>query len=47
MECKFDASRMYSVPGEMQEGTLFEEYIVDDTALYEMILEVFYEPVED
>ncbi len=47
MECEFDASRMYSVPGEMQEGTLFEEYIVDDTALYEMILEVFYEPVED
>ncbi len=36
----------YSVPGEMQEGTLFEEYIVDEEALYQMILDIFYTPIE-
>lgn len=46
MEYGFDESRMYSVPGEMHMGELFEEYEVDDEALYEMILEIFYEPVE-
>lgn len=43
----FDASCIYSVPGELIMGTQFEEYYVDDEALYEMILEIFYEPVEE
>lgn len=43
----FDAAGLYSVPGELVMGTQFEEYYVDDTALYEMILEIFYEPVQD
>ncbi len=28
-------------------GDLFEEFYVDEDALYEMILEVFYEKVEE
>lgn len=43
----FDASCIYSVPGELIMGTQFEEYYVDDEALYEMILEIFYEPMEE
>lgn len=43
---EFDASRMYSVPGEAYMGTKFEEYYADETALYEMILDIFYDPVE-
>lgn len=43
----FDASSIYSVPGELFMGTEFEEYYVDEDALYEMILEIFYEPVEE
>lgn len=43
----FDDSSIYSVPGELFMGTEFEEYYVDDDALYEMILEIFYEPVEE
>ena len=31
--------------GETTEGELFEEFYIDETALYELILEVFYEPV--
>mgnify|MGYP004502347065 FL=1 len=41
----FDEDHMYTVPGEMIQGEVFEEYNVDDAALYEMILEIFYEPV--
>lgn len=43
----FDDSCIYSVPGELFMGTEYEEYYVDDDALYEMILEIFYEPVEE
>lgn len=31
--------------GETVEGELFEEFYIDEAALYELILEVFYEPV--
>lgn len=43
----FDESNMYSVPGETIQGEVFEEYNVDDITLYEMILDIFYEPVEE
>lgn len=43
---RFDESRMYSVPGEMVKGNIYEEYNVDDEALYKMILDIFYEPEE-
>lgn len=37
---------MQKVPGETMEGEEHDEYIVDDAALYEMILDLFYEKVE-
>ena len=42
----FDESHMYTIPGKTVQGEVFEEYNVDDPALYEMILEIFYEPVD-
>lgn len=42
---EYDASRMYTVPGETQMGEKLEEYHVDDEALYDMIIQVFYEEV--
>lgn len=42
----FDESHMYTIPGETVQGEVFEEYNVDDPALYEMILDIFYEPVD-
>lgn len=45
-EYQFDSSRMYSVPGETIMGNRLEEYHVDQEAFYEMILEIFYEPLE-
>lgn len=41
----FDSSNMYSLAGETVMGEKFEEYYVDEEALYELILEVFYEAV--
>ncbi len=43
---EYDGSRLYTVPGEVVMGEEFEEFYADDAALYEMILEVFYEEVE-
>lgn len=36
----------HMLEGETVMGEQFEEYHIDETALYELILEVFYEPVE-
>lgn len=46
LSCEFDSSRMYEVPGEVTMGETYEEYYVDEEALYEMIIEIFYVPVE-
>lgn len=43
---KFDSNQFYSLVGETVQGEEFEEFYVDEDALYRMILEVFYEPVE-
>lgn len=43
---EFDDSRMYTVPGETQMGEQYEEYHVDEDALYQLMLNIFYEPVE-
>jgi hypothetical protein len=37
---------MYTVPGETVKTEVFEEYHVDDKALYQMIIDIFYEEVE-
>lgn len=44
----FEKENIYSIPGEtvQSETTAYEEFIVDETALYEMILDIFYNPVE-
>lgn len=42
---EFDESRIYTVPGETFMKDQYEAYYVDDTALYEMILDIFYEQV--
>lgn len=43
----FDASRMYTVPGEVQMGDELEEFIVDQDGLYDLIINIFYEEVTD
>ncbi len=37
----------YMLKGETVMGEQFEEYYIDETALYELILEIFYEPVSE
>lgn len=44
---EFDESRMYNILGETVMGEKYEEYYVDENALYEMILEVFYEEISN
>ena len=42
---EYEESRLYTVPGETVMGEKFEEYHVDDAALYDLIIQVFYEEV--
>ena len=42
----FDANYLYTLKGETKQGDVFEEFYVDETDLFELILKVFYEPVE-
>lgn len=44
LQCDFSEIDFYVVPGEQQLGEVFEEYRVDEEALYKMILELFYLP---
>lgn len=46
-EYHFDSNNMYSLEGEIVTGDRYEEFYIDETALYELILKVFYEEVED
>lgn len=41
----FSPDNIYSLQGETKMGEQFEEYYVDEQALYELILDIFYEPV--
>lgn len=43
---EFNAENLYSLEGETMMGENFEEFYVDDTALQELIVRLFYEPVE-
>lgn len=43
----FDKDNMYSLQGEVVQGNNFEEFYLDDDALQELIVKLFYEPVED
>ena len=43
---RFSEEDLYTMAGETVMGEQFEEFYPDETALYEMILEIFYEEVE-
>lgn len=43
---RFDNDSFYMLEGETVEGERFEEFYADEDALYELIIEVFYEEVE-
>lgn len=45
--CAFDSDSFYILEGENRRGAVYDEYHVDDEALYDLILEVFYLPAED
>jgi hypothetical protein len=38
---------MYSLEGETVQGNNFEEFYVDDDALQQLIIDLFYEPAEE
>lgn len=46
LDYSFDEGSFYMLEGETVMGEQFEEFYVDESALYEMILEIFYEEVE-
>ena len=46
VDYRFSDNSFYTMTGETVAGEQFEEFYVDETALYELILEVFYEKVE-
>ncbi len=46
MKYGYSESDMYTIPGETQMGDVYEEYIVDQDALYELVLDLFYEEVD-
>ena len=43
----FSGENLYSMEGEVRMGEIFEEFYPDETALYELILQVFYEEVPE
>ena len=45
-EYEFPESNMYTVQGEMVMGEEFEEFYVDEDALYDLVINVFYKEVE-
>lgn len=46
LEAKFDSENgVIDIPGEGVEGELYDEYHIDETSLYELVLQMFYEEV--
>jgi LCP family protein required for cell wall assembly len=46
LEGKFDSEAgVIDIPGEGVEGELYDEYHIDETSLYELVLQMFYEEV--
>ena len=45
MNCSFDTENIYTIDGEVTMGEKYAEFNVDDDALYQLILDVFYEEV--
>ncbi len=47
MDYSFSEDIMYTVPGETQMGEEFEEYYVDEEAFYDLIIQIFYNKIEE
>lgn len=45
LDYNFSPERFYSLKGVTVEGNVLEQFLADETALYELILEIFYEEV--
>ena len=45
MDCSFDTENIHTIDGEVTMGEKYAEFHVDDDALYQLILDVFYEEV--
>lgn len=45
MNSSFDTDNIYTIAGEVTKGEEYAEFNVDDDALYQLILDVFYEEV--
>ena len=46
MEAKFDSETgVTDIPGEGVAGEIYDEYHIDETKLYELVLQMFYEEV--
>lgn len=45
MNCSFDTDNIYTIEGEVTKGEEYAEFNVDDDALYQLILDVFYEEI--
>lgn len=45
MNCSFDMDNIYTIDGDVTMGEKYAEFNVDDEALYQLILDVFYEEV--
>lgn len=43
----FDPANMYTIPGQVQMGDKFEEFIVDQDGLYDLIIRLFYKEVAE
>lgn len=46
-EYHLDGEQVYTVPGETVMGEQFEEFYPDEDAFYKMIIDIFYQPVEE
>lgn len=46
LDYRLESEDFHMLAGENVMGERFEEYYIDEVALYELILEIFYEPVE-
>ena len=46
LDYSFDMSKIYTLQGETVQGNIYEEFYPDEDALYELILDVFYQEVE-
>lgn len=47
LDYTFDESQMYTVPGETIMGDVYEEFYIDEDEFYQMVIDIFYKPVEE